>query len=307
MLNFSSIKCTQLITTLLLAPLLSALLSACGGGASGGNSNLGFSPPDPLPTTKSALQFFGTGLADIDRVKIPLSGTTAANVGATDFTIEFWIKGAAADNAATGCTTGANAWRNGNVVVDRDTQGAGDFGDFGVSLFDGRVAFGVARGTAGVTLCGVTPVLNGQWHHIAVTRQRATGQMQLFVDGSLDAQVLNANASLDVHYNTARTTLYPNSDPFLVLGAEKHDAGAAFPSFRGLLDEVRVSNSLRYLGLFSRPIAPFVADGNTAALYHFDEGSGLAVGDSATGASSPGTLRVGGVNNGPQWVTDTPF
>lgn len=65
--------------------------------------------------------------------------------------------------------------------------------------------------------------------------------------------------------------------------------------------------ALRYTGLFPRPIAPFVPDGNTTALYHFDEGSGTVIGDSAAGATSPGVLRVGGASNGPRWVSDTPF
>ena len=36
-----------------------------------------------------------------------------------------------------------------------------------------------------------------------------------------------------------------NSDPFLVLGAEKHDAGSQYPSYSGWLDEVRLSSVLR--------------------------------------------------------------
>ena len=286
---------------------ITLVLAACGGGTRSGNIGMN-SPGGGSGTPKFALKFFGTGTSGIDRVKIPLSSTTAVNVGATDFTIEFWLKGNAADNTAAGCATTVDAWRNGNVVIDRDVNGAGDFGDFGLSLFGGRVAFGVARGAFGATICGTRSVLDGAWHHVAVTRQRSTGQMQLFVDGTLDVQLpADVNTSLDVSYNTARTTSFPNSDPFLVLGAEKHDSGVNYPSFHGLLDELRVSNTLRYFGSFSRPIAAFVADSNTMALYHFDEGSGITVGDSATGATSPGILAVGGANNGPQWVTDTPF
>lgn len=291
-----------------LASAASLLLTACGGSNSD-TSSLGSNLPNAPAPTGHALQFFGTGLADIDRVKIPISDTTEVNVGATDFTVEFWLKGKLADNTPGGnCAAGADAWRQGNVVIDRDTLGAGDFGDFGLSLFNGRIAFGVAKGTAGTTVCGQTNVLDDNWHHIAATRRRTDGQMQLFIDGALDTQlVASTGTSENVSYNTARTSTGPNSDPFLVLGAEKHDAGAAFPSFKGLLDELRISNNLRYLGLFPRPIAPFVADAQTMALYHFNEGSGIDVGDSATGATSPGILKVGGASNGPQWVTDTPF
>ena len=44
---------------------------------------------------------------------------------------------------------------------------------------------------------------------------------------------------------TAASTDYQN-DPYLVLGAEKHDAGSDYPSFHGWLDELRVSNVVRY-------------------------------------------------------------
>lgn len=298
---------TQRLAIRLLASALIIGLNACGGSSE--ESTVGSILPDPAPATQHALRFFGTGLADIDRVKIPISSSTQVNVGATDFTIEFWLKGQLADNAAAAnCTSGPDAWRQGNIVIDRDTLGDGDFGDFGLSLFNGRVAFGVARGATGATICGNLNVLDGAWHHIAVTRRRSDGKMQLFVDGSLDAQLIaSTQTSLDVSYNTARSTTVPNSDPFLVLGAEKHDASAAFPSFAGQLDELRISDNLRYLGLFARPIAPFVADGHTMALYHFDEGTGVDVSDAAAGATSPGTLQVGGPSNGPQWITDTPF
>ena len=290
------------------AALLALLFVAACGGGGGGGGNFGVGNPPP-PPQRFALQFFGTGLADIDRVKIPLSATTLANVGATDFTLEFWIKGNLADNTAAGCSTANAGWISGNIVLDRDVFGDGDFGDFGVALFNGRVAWGVSRGSGGATVCGTLPVLNGQWNHVAVTRQRATGEMKIFVNGALDIAQLPASTltSLDVSYNVARTTTRPNSDPFLVIGAEKHDAGAGFPSFRGLIDEVRISNVLRYTGTTVRPIAPFVPDGNTMALYHFDEGSGFVITDSASGATSPGQLRVGGANNGPRYVTDTPF
>ena len=36
-----------------------------------------------------------------------------------------------------------------------------------------------------------------------------------------------------------------------MLGAEKHDAGAEFPSFSGWLDELRISNNVRYGGAFT--------------------------------------------------------
>ena len=84
------------------------------------------------------------------------------------------------------CSTANDAWINGHVVIDRDVYGGGDRGDFGISLLDGRVVFGASKGSAGATICGATNVLDGAWHHVAVTRRASDGRMQLWVDGALD-------------------------------------------------------------------------------------------------------------------------
>src|SRR5207342_3138379 len=126
------------------------------------------------------------------------------------------------------------------------------------------------------------------------------GPMQLFIDGQLAAQ--DVGASGDISYRDGRTTDYAN-DPYLVLGAEKHDAGSDYPSFHGWLDELRVSNVVRYAATFERPAPRFDPDAQTAALFHFDEGSGEVLGDSsgAPGGPSNGVVKVGGPSSGPVW------
>ena len=230
-----------------------------------------------------ALRFNGTGSGDVDRVKIRVDdpATSApgpsANVGATDFTIELWLKTAVGNNAPA-VTCGANAnWINGNMVVDRDRYNQDR--KFGVSIAGGRIVFGVAGdGTGDRTLCGTTTVTDGTWHHVAVQRRRSDGWMWIFVDGNLDAQVDGPDGDISYPANGVPGNFCggpcTNSDPFLVLGAEKHDAGAAFPSYFGWLDEMRISRTLRYAANFSRPRAPFVRDGATVTLHHFDEGFG---------------------------------
>jgi hypothetical protein len=259
----------------------------------------------PAPTG-SSLRFFGTGSGQVDRVKIPLNGNTKANIGAGDFTIEVWIRGNESDNDPAGsCGTGEAAWITGNIFIDRDVFNSGDFGDFGLSLYDGRVAFGATRDSSGATICGSRNVLDGTWHHVAVTRQASNGRLQLYVDGQLDAEAASTGATGDISYRVGRGTQYPDSDPFLVLAAEKHDAGSGFPSFNGSLDELRLSTTIRYNGNFTRPAGPFTPDANTAALYHFNEGTGTTLGDEI--GTSNGQLNVGGGDNGPQWTTDSPF
>lgn len=257
-------------------------------------------------TNGYALQFYGNGRDDIDRVKIQIDPHVNADVGG-DFTIEFWMKTTATDGSCSPSNTIGDGWINGRIIIDRDVYGGGDYGDYGISLAAGRICFGVARGdsSSGATIYGATNVNNGQWRHIAVTRNASTGQLRLFVDGQLDAS--GTGPTGDISYRNGRSTSYPNSDPFLVFGAEKHDAGSAYPSYVGLLDDVRISNIVRYTSNFSRPTTPHAADSSTVALYRFDEGSGTTIIDSAPNGNSPGVRRYGGSPAGPVYVTDTPF
>lgn len=261
-----------------------------------------------------SLRFYGTGSNDIDRIKIPLTDPNRpVNVGG-DFTIEFWMRTTSGNNGTVTAAAHGNGWITGNVIVDRDIFGDGDHGDFGIAIGQSgspasarKVAFGCDRGGTGRTIVGSRNVADGQWHHVAVTRHGSSGLMQIFVDGQLDAT--GTGPSGDVSYREGRATSWPESDPFLVLGAEKHDAGSAYPSFHGYLDELRISRVVRYTHDFIPPSNPFEPDEHTVGLYHFDEGSGTVAHDSseATGGPSHGELRVGGSPAGPAWSTETPF
>jgi hypothetical protein len=270
--------------------------------------------PRPTPAQAASLgyslRFRGHGTGDIDRVKIKIDAPAVpADVGG-NFTLEFWLKAALSENSRTACAPGGDNWINGNIIVDRDVYGDGDYGDFGISLANGRIAFGVSRGTSKNTICGATNVADGKWHHVAVTRANLNGAMRIFVDGKLDKS--GTGPIGNISYRNGRGTSYPNSDPFLVFGAEKHDAGSGYPSYSGYLDEVRISKNIRYTANFTRPSAPFSADANTAALYHFDEGpAGPCRGtilDSSIAGTSDGQCKFGGTAPaGPSYTTIVPF
>ncbi len=272
-------------------------------------------------TAGYALRFYGSGVNDIDRVKIQIDDPNnslpgpPADIGSSDFTIEFWLKASAVENSAAAVSCGNNInWIYGNIVLDRDRFNQNR--KYGLSLAGGRVVFGVSGDGIGfpqeLTICSTTSVLDGQWHHVAVQRRRSDGRMWLFIDGQLEAEGDGPDGDIS----------YPDdgipgnycggpcdfSDPYLVIGAEKHDAGSSFPSYSGWFDELRISTVLRYGGNFVRPTAPFTPDAQTAALYHFDEGSGDTIGDSAPGGLSPGQRRFGGTPAGPVWVvSDAPL
>jgi hypothetical protein len=165
--------------------------------------------------------------------------------------------------------------------------------------------FGAADSNGGATACGATHLADGQWHHLALTRRATDGQIVIWLDGAFDGDATGPAG--DISYRDLRAGA--THDPLLVIGAEKHDAGAAYPSFSGWVDELRVSFVRRYDAPFTPPGAPFGSDASTAALYHFDEAQGTVLDDTsaAPGGPSDGVIHVGGNPSGPIWSTDTPF
>ncbi|WP_322794434.1 LamG domain-containing protein [Bellilinea sp.] len=278
-------------------------------------TSAGLARPASAQTPQTSLRFFGTGSGDVDRVKIPLDNPhRPVDVGG-DFTLEFWINASPGSNTSAPCqeSSSSDTWTNGNIILDRDIFGDGDYGDYGVSLYGGRIAFGTAVVSSRRTLCGSSDLRDGQWHHVAVTRRSSDGQMRIFVDGQLQK---TANGPVgNLSYRDGRSTSYPNSDPFLVIAAEKHDYDpSTYPSFNGWVDEVRISNNIRYTGSFTPPTQPFTPDANTVALYHFDSAPGACngqVSDSrdSSGQNNHGQCKYGGnpPNQGPQFVADSPF
>lgn len=240
-----------------------------------------------------SVRFGGTGTGRADRIEIRVDPPTPVDVGSGAFTIELWVKARAADNArgTATCGSGTYGWITGHVLVDRDRYPVSgtDGRDFGASVSrTGDLAFGAengagAKATACTSLSGAG-VLDGAWHHVAFQRT-AGGSLQIWVDGRKRAQVGGPSGDLS----------YPNgvggaraTDPYLVIAAEKHDVGPEYASFRGSIDEIRVSNVARYTADGARPAGRFTPDSRTVGLYHLDEAGTLVGGSTATVADSSG-------------------
>lgn len=271
----------------------------------------------------AALRFFGTGTNQQDRVRIPIddnapgpNASTPCDVGAGSFTVDFWVKGMLADNPTTnaGGDTWCDCfnWIDGNVLVDRDIYGASER-DWGISVVGGVVRFGVGRGDppsvwVDHTVEGSTNILNNQWNHVACVRDFAAGQLRVYINGVLDfAGPANRNRA-DISYpdNGDAAPVTPWG-PYIVLGAEKHDADPAnYPSFRGVMDEFRVWNRALSGGEIAGVRAVVLVPGSPAAAglvgsYRFEEGAGLLAADSSGSGSPPGQVIAGLPGNG-EWV-----
>ena len=135
-----------------------------------------------------------------------------------DFSIAYWVK--------TTATASSGQWWSGMGLVDGEVSGS--VADFGTALVANKAAFGV--GNPDTTITSTTAINDGAWHHIAATRNSASGAMRLYVDGGLQASATGPTG--------ART-----APPALRLGGMQPGYGY----FLGTLDDVR---------LYSYPMMP---------------------------------------------------
>lgn len=217
-----------------------------------------------------SLRFYGNGVNDIDRVKIQIDDPAnnnpgpPADVGATDFTLEFWMKASAAENNAAPIVCGNNLdWIYGNTLFDRDRFSQDR--KFGLAIAGGVFVLGVTgEGPVDYTICGTTNVLDQTWYHVAVQRRRSDGWLWLYIDGQLEVEADGPDG--DISYpDDGQPRNEPTycggicvNDPYLVIGAEKHDVDPSeYPSYSGWIDEVRLSTVLRYSANFTPSTQPF--------------------------------------------------
>lgn len=97
------------------------------------------------------------------------------------------------------------------------------------------------------------------WHHVAFIFDNeftaSQDRMAIFLDGNLVKSSTNVDWTPGIRNTSSATTL-----------------GG---SYTGQMEESRFSNSVRYNGVtYAVPIAPFVDDSNTQALWHFNEAHG---------------------------------
>src|SRR5215831_911976 len=77
-------------------------------------------PPD-AQAAASSLRFFGNAPDGVGHVRIRVDASAPADIGSTDFTIEFWMRAPARENTAPAVECGENTnWLLGNIVIDRD-------------------------------------------------------------------------------------------------------------------------------------------------------------------------------------------
>lgn len=241
----------------------------------------------------------GTG-SEVDRVAILADSTVlTANIGAEDMCFDVFLN-ADTDNAGPAVSTGNHYnWINGNIAVDRDRFGQPRA--WGLSLCDGRVAWGLNVGGTLRTLVGTTDIRGLGWSHVRGQRSFSSGDMWLYVRGDLEANGGGPSGDLSCP-NTGNS----GWDPYLLIGVEKHDADIVnFPSYYGGMCELLFRNLIPSIGsTITIPQEPWsVSVTGGRSLWRCNDGAGTTLADSI--GNSPGTLLVGG--GFPQWSALSPF
>ena len=165
-----------------------------------------------------------------------------------DFTLEAWIK-------TITSYSGTNFYE-GNGLFYADVGGSAN--DFGTSVLSGKFAFGV--GNPDTTIVSTTMVTTGQWVHVAATRRKSTGEIQVFVNGQLESsKIVAQTASL-------------SAQSLMTIGANSVDG----KYFNGTVDEVRIWNVVRtqpeIAGALHKTLAG--SEPGLVAYYRLDESSG---------------------------------
>ena len=185
------------------------------------------------PVESYSVYFDGTG----DSVYTPAN--TALALGSSDFTIELWYNPTGRLREFPSLINNGNFAANKWQLNDRHSYNSN------------KVAFHVyAYATSAAMLVSNTPIANGTWYHVAVTRSDST--FRLFVNG-----VLEANATQAGSITGASDSIYIGRD----LNQD------SFTPYTGYISNARIiiGNAL-YTENFSPPLEPLTAVSNTVLL-----------------------------------------
>jgi hypothetical protein len=149
-----------------------------------------------------------------------------------------------------------------NMILNKEDS-------YEIAVVDGtfQVAIQPAGGGWEWVVDNAGPVNAGEWTHVAAT-----------YDGTVIRTYVNGE-----HYSTFdKSGVLNNSPDTFKVGRRTRGDAVTHSIYTGLIDEVRVSKVVRYTEAgFDVPTAPFEPDGDTVALYHFDEADGTGIKDAS--------------------------
>jgi hypothetical protein len=268
-------------------------------------------------TQYQSLYFPGTSEHLGSRVRIPQNTTSIpANAGSGAMAIRIRFRCDTGNNK-TGASTGANYTAiEGNPLLDRDryeqTRG------HTITLSNGRVTFGM-NGTSTssnqYTWVASTDCRDSEWHEALVQRDATSGDVSIYVDGTREINDTTNGPTGSIQYPNGATpnSLCPfpsanspctYSDPYIVLGAEKHDANlVTYPPFIGWIAEVVIYDAIQETGA-SYTVSGSRATGGVARYTFQTTNPSETTLACAINSDSNGTLAT---TDAPTWSTESPF
>jgi hypothetical protein len=227
----------------------------------------------------------------------------ATSLFSTDFTIGFWIK----TNKTGGVISTMNRqWQNGHALIDADAAGGDN--DWGISLANGKILFGVGQ-TSGSDFTAESSIVisDNKWHHIAVTRNATTGAMDIYIDGNKDTGTIIYQWNGSTLSTTSSVIIGAINTTFFRIA---QSTSSSLSLFNGQLDEIKIfdkdrsSTQIAYDMSSTNP-----TDANLIAYWDFEEGTGQGAIDESTNSFVGRLGTTANVdNNDPLWalrVTNT--
>ena len=199
-----------------------------------------------------------------------------------DFTLSAWIKPTAAQLG----------W-----IISNNTGGAGDINEFQVSFYfqaNGRIGcqLGKASSWAATAVSTAVAPLN-VWTHVACTFDNVGANSVIvtnWING--DNDTVSSGSGSD-----------PTNTDLWHIGVEKGATTTLY--FPGYIDDAKIELGLKYTGAsYTVPTTPEVSDGNTKALYQFDE---LGEGSTANPIDTSGKTTASNVGSAAVSSADNPF
>ena len=192
---------------------------------------------------------FGSASALFDGVDDGLQiadGSTFRLADGNPFTVECWV-----NKSASGGDAYQHIFSNNWNAASTSVRGW-------TFLIDNtnKPAFFWSAGTGSdQNITSSSAISTGTWTHIAVTSD-GSGNIKLYIDGTQTASTASANL------NESMSSEYPR------IGATS--TNVTLGNYSGSIDEMRVSNTVRYTTAFTPSTTPFQNDANTLLLLHMD-------------------------------------
>ena len=214
-----------------------------------------------------ALEFDGN-----DEVQVP--DNASIRLAGGDFTVRAWVY----LNSAASSTS--------RMIVEK--IGAVYARDWNVGIDSTRHLTFKHWGDSGGNYASTGTVPLTTWTHVQVSVDQTNDLVYFAIGGTIESQSFTSSFQSESQY-----------DGVLRIG---RDSGQ-FPAqedFDGRIDELELSNTVRNTSNFTPSTTRISPDGNTAALWHFDDGTGTNA-DDASANGNDGTLSAN--PNDPAWVT----